>query len=98
MGQATGRPWPAQSRAARRTSAAFEGATLSRSGLTLSLRPVRVWPPNVIGHSLTSIWCLPIPAPHYSASGAIRFSVSTCNSKLGRSEGIACLNPIANRT
>jgi len=95
MGQATERPWPAQSRAARRTSAAFEGATLSRSGPTLSLSPVRVWPPSVIGHSLTSIWCRPIPAPH---SGAIRFSVSTCYSKLGRSEGIACLNPIANRT
>lgn len=93
MGQATGRPWCAQSCVARRTSAAFEGASLSRSGLTLSLRPVRVWPPSAIGHSLTSIWCRLVPAPHHSASGAIRFSVSTWNSKLGRSTGMACLIP-----
>ena len=57
---------------------AFEaGASVSRSRRTLSSRPVRAWPPEETHHSLRVTWWRPMPAPHHSASGERRFSVST---------------------
>ena len=45
-GVATGRSCFSQSSTTRRTRAAFDGASVSRSRRTLSSRPVRAWPPR----------------------------------------------------
>ena len=76
-GVATGRSCLSQSSTTRRTSAALDGASVSRSSRRLSSSPVRAWPPFATHHSLRVIWFCAIPAPHHSASGASRFRVWT---------------------
>jgi len=53
----------------------FDGASVSRSRCTLSLSPVRQWPPSSSDQRLGVIWSLPIPAPLQDASGASRLRV-----------------------
>lgn len=63
-GVATGRPWRSLSSTTRRTSAALDGASQSRSRRRLSSSPVRAWPPSATHHSLTVSWSRSMPAAH----------------------------------
>src|SRR5690606_5353861 len=65
---ATGRSYVPHNSTARRTSAAFDGASSSLFSRTLSSSPVLAWPPAEIAHSFTTIWLAPMPAAHQGAS------------------------------
>ena len=66
------RPYWAQSSATCRTSAAFDGASVSRSRRTLSSSPVRQCPPSSSDQRASVSWSRPMPAPVHVASGARR--------------------------